>query len=60
MIRQPVHLRLSAEGRFLFLRLKGAGGADRFQIDANGTRLSRGIVVGGLQLEDGALQLTPC
>ena len=53
-VSQPVDLSLSADGRFLFLLLRGAGGVASFQIEANGALTSRGIVVGGLPVNDGA------
>ena len=51
---QPVDLSLSADGRFLFLLLRGAGGVASFRIEADGALTSRGIVVGGLPVADGA------
>ena len=51
---QPVDLALSADGRFLFLLLRGLGGVASFRIEANGALTPRGIVVGGLPVNDGA------
>ena len=51
---QPVDLALSADGKFLFLLLRGLGGVASFQIEANGALTPRGIVVGGLPVNDGA------
>ncbi len=51
---QPVDLSLSADGRFLFLLLRGAGGVASFQIEASGALTSKGIVIGGLPVDDGA------
>ena len=51
---QPVDLALSADGKFLFLLLRGLGGVASFQIEANGTLTPRGVVVGGLPVNDGA------
>lgn len=51
---QPVDLALSADGRFLFLLLRGLGGVASFRIEANGALTPRGIVVGGLPVDDGA------
>ena len=54
---QPVDLALSADGKFLFLLLRGLGGVASFQIEANGALTPRGIVVGGLPVNDGASAL---
>ena len=51
---QPVDLALSADGKFLFLLLRGLGGVASFQIEANGTLTPKGVVVGGLPVNDGA------
>ena len=51
---QPVDLSLSVDGRFLFLLLRGTGGVASFQIEANGLLTPKGIVVGGLPVNDGA------
>lgn len=51
---QPVDLSLSADGRFLFLLLRGTGGIASFKVEAGGTLSPRGICVGGLPVADGA------
>ena len=51
---QPVDLALSADGKFLFLLLRGLGGVASFQIEANGALTPKGVVVGGLPVNDGA------
>ncbi len=51
---QPVDLALSADGQYLFLLLRGTGGVASFRIEADGTLTPRGIVVGGLPVNDGA------
>ena len=51
---QPVDLALSADGKFLFMLLRGLGGVASFQIEANGALTPRGVVVGGLPVNDGA------
>ncbi len=51
---QPVDLALSADGRFLFLLLRGAGGVASFAIESDGRLTPRGVVVGGLPVNDGA------
>ncbi len=51
---QPVDLSLSADGRFLFLLLRGTGGVAAFRIEEGGSLTSLGIVVGGLPVADGA------
>ncbi len=51
---QPVDLSLSADGRFLFLLLRGAGDVASFRIEPNGGLSPLGVVVGGLPVNDGA------
>ena len=51
---QPVDLGLSADGRFLFLLLRGTGGVAAFRIEEGGSLTSLGIVVGSLPVADGA------
>ncbi len=51
---QPVDLSLSADGRFLFLLLRGTGGVAAFRIGEGGSLTSLGVVVGGLPVADGA------
>ena len=51
---QPVDLALSDDGGYLFLLLRGAGAVASFRIEANGGLTSRGVVAGGLPVNDGA------
>ena len=51
---QPVDLALSDDGAYLFLLLRGAGAVASFRIEANGGLTSRGVVAGGLPVNDGA------
>lgn len=51
---QPVDLALSEDGRFLFLLLRGTGAVASFRIEADGALTPRGVVVGGLPVNDGA------
>ena len=51
---QPVDLSLSADGRYLYLLLRGAGGVASFRIEPAGGLTPLGVVVGGLPVNDGA------
>ena len=51
---QPVDLALSDDGGYLFLLLRGAGAVASFRIEANGGLTPRGVVAGGLPVNDGA------
>ncbi len=51
---QPVDLSLSADGRFLYLLLRGTGGVAAFRIGDGGSLTSLGVIVGGLPVADGA------
>lgn len=53
-LSQPVDLALSADGRFLYLLLRGTGGVAVFGIEKDGSLESLGIVSGGLPVADGA------
>jgi len=51
---QPVDLALSADNRYLYLLLRGTGAVAAFEIQADGSLTSRGVVTGGLPVADGA------
>ncbi|MBA2259848.1 MAG: beta-propeller fold lactonase family protein [Acidobacteria bacterium] len=51
---QPVDLSLSADGRFLYNLLRGAGAVAAFRIENNASLTPLGTVVGALPVADGA------
>ena len=51
---QPVDLALSADGRYLYLLLRGAGAVASFRIEEGGRLTPLGVVAGGLPVNDGA------
>ncbi|MBA3419514.1 MAG: beta-propeller fold lactonase family protein [Geodermatophilaceae bacterium] len=51
---QPVDLALSADGRYLYLLLRGTGGVASFEIQDDGSLSPLGVVTGGLPVADGA------
>ncbi len=51
---QPVDLSLSADGRFLYLLLRGTGGVAAFRIGDDASLTPLGVAVGGLPVADGA------
>jgi 6-phosphogluconolactonase (cycloisomerase 2 family) len=53
-LSQPVDLAQSADGRFLYLLLRGTGAVAAFRIGEDGGLASLGTVVGGLPVADGA------
>ncbi|MGI9025240.1 MAG: lactonase family protein [Burkholderiaceae bacterium] len=51
---QPVDLGQSADGRYLYLLLRGTGAVAAFRIEEGGRLTPLGVVVGGLPVNDGA------